>query len=81
MDMGCYAVSTLCGAFGSDPEECVSATARSVKKAGEENCDEAFRASFRFPNGAIGTVEVDLSKAKWWIPKIELPKVIVEHRA
>jgi predicted dehydrogenase len=80
MDMGCYTVSTLRGAFAADPEECISATAFPVEKAGEENCDKAFKASFRFPNGGVGDIDADLSRGEWWMPGIEIPKVVVKHK-
>jgi predicted dehydrogenase len=80
MDMGCYTISTLCGAFGANPEECISATAFPVKEAGEENCDKASKASFRFPNGGVGDIDMDLSRGEWWMPIIDIPKVVVKHK-
>jgi len=80
MDMGTYAVSTLRQVFRSMPEECVSATPRIMPKGWDQQCDQAMRASWRFPGGATGDIDVDLAKSKWGLPAIGIPACVVKHK-
>ena len=80
MDMGTYAISNLRQVFGADPEECISATARIMPKGYDQQCDEAFEGTWRFPNGGIGSINADLQKRAYGLPAIETPKVEVKHK-
>jgi hypothetical protein len=80
MDMGTYGISTLRQAFRSMPEECTSATPRLMPKGRDQLCDQAMKASWRFPGGASGEIDVDLAKSKWGLPAVDTPAVVVKHR-
>lgn len=80
MDMGTYAVSTLRQIFRSMPEECVSATPRPMPKGRDQQCDQAMRASWRFPGGGKADIDVDLAKSRWGLPAIDVPACIVKHK-
>ena len=80
MDMGTYTVSTLRQIFGSMPEECTSATPRLMPKGWDQQCDQAMKASWRFPGGGTGDVDADLAKGRWGLPAIETPVAVVKHR-
>ncbi|KAI5200223.1 hypothetical protein AUEXF2481DRAFT_166114 [Aureobasidium subglaciale EXF-2481] len=54
MAMGTYNYAALRLLFGSSPLECVSCDASAYKDGEHANCDYEFKATFRFPNGAIG---------------------------
>jgi hypothetical protein len=38
------------------------------------------KASWRFPGGGKGGIDVGLAKSKWGLPIIDTPAVIVKHR-
>jgi predicted dehydrogenase len=80
MDLGSYAVSTLRQIFQDEPAEILTAEARLVPA--DEKCDEAFKATWRFPNGGIGNVDVDLWQAgRFGLPAVNLPSVVVVQKA
>jgi predicted dehydrogenase len=80
MDMGSYAVNILRQAFQSEPEECISASARLMPKGYDQRCDEAFAGTWRFPNGGTGSIAVDLRKKAYGLPALETPKMEVRHQ-
>jgi predicted dehydrogenase len=81
MDMGTYTVSTLRQIFRSMPEECLTATPRLMPKGLDQQCDQAMKASWRFPGGAKGDIDVDLAKSTWSVlPAVQTPACVVKHR-
>lgn len=80
MDMGAYGASTLRQVFGTTPEECVSATPRLMPKGWDRLCDQAMKASWRFPGGGRGDIDVDLAKSKLGAPAMDMPAVVVKHK-
>lgn len=80
MDMGTYAVSTLRQVFGTEPVECVSAAARIMPAGFDQKCDEAFKGTWRFPNGGIGSIAADLQKKAYGLPGLETPSMEVKHK-
>ncbi|KAL8849386.1 MAG: hypothetical protein Q9221_005624 [Calogaya cf. arnoldii] len=87
MDLGSYNIQTLRQAFGSEPTECISATARLMSAGFDQDIDEAFTASWKFPNGGIGTIRADSRYAgkylpwlTYYLPPIRSPKFEVRHR-
>ncbi|KAL8418952.1 hypothetical protein RB594_002239 [Gaeumannomyces avenae] len=77
MDLGTYPCSAVRLAFGGmAPEECTSAELRPCPPP-RERCDEAFKATFRFPNG--GTAEIEGALMGSWL-QTGLPGLWVEHR-
>jgi predicted dehydrogenase len=80
MDIGCYNILSLREAFRAEPVECLSAEPR-IMPHRDQKCGEAFKATFRFPNGGIGTIYSDNYKTGFWgLPQIKLPKVEVRHK-
>ncbi|KAI4283814.1 MAG: hypothetical protein L6R38_001896 [Xanthoria sp. 2 TBL-2021] len=87
MDLGSYNIQTLRQAFGCEPTECMSATARLMPDGFDQDIDQAFTASWRFPNGGIGTIHADSQAAgkylPWltnYLPPLPSPKFEVRHR-
>lgn len=87
MDLGTYMVLAVRCMLGTEPEECVEAVPTLMPAGYDQKCDRAMKASWRFPNGAVGSVDADL-KAKggyqwpWltsWIPTIDIPKASAVH--
>ncbi|KAL8392194.1 hypothetical protein RB595_002400 [Gaeumannomyces hyphopodioides] len=77
MDLGTYPCSAVRLAFGGVvPEECTSAELRPCPPP-HERCDEAFKATFRFPNG--GTAEIEGALKGSWL-QTGVPGLWVEHR-
>lgn len=85
MDMGTYGISTLRQIFRTMPSEIISAEPRIMPKPYDQLCDQAMKASWRFPsptdsNGAIGNIDVDLAKSKFGVlPALDMPAVVVQH--
>ncbi len=79
MDMGTYGISILRRVFGSMPEECAAAGPRLVSSGADRRCERAMAASWRFPGGRTGDIDVDLAKSKWGLPAVETPVVVVRH--
>lgn len=81
MDMGAYTVLSLRQIFGTEPEECIECVPRLMPKGWDQKCDHASKAKFKFPNGGIGTIDVDLALSGWFgQPAFSGPKCIVTHR-
>ncbi|KLU86853.1 hypothetical protein MAPG_05861 [Magnaporthiopsis poae ATCC 64411] len=77
MDLGTYPCSAVRLAFGGVlPEECTSAELKPCAPP-RERCDEAFKASFRFPNGGTGQVEGALKSS---LLEAGVPSLWVEHQ-
>ncbi|CZT45854.1 related to Oxidoreductase [Rhynchosporium secalis] len=80
MDMGAYTTLFLRLIFGTEPEECLEATPRLMPTGFDKRCDQAMNAKWRFPNGGIGTMHVDLSlRSLGPIPGVRLPMCEVVH--
>ena len=88
MDFGSYNVQTLRQVFGTEPVECITAHARLMPTGLDQNIDQAFSASWRFPNGGIGSIISDFAAMGGyyfpWLtdnwPAIKLPMCSVKHR-
>jgi predicted dehydrogenase len=81
MDMGTCGVSSLRQVFGEEPVECLEAKARMVSDNPEEKCDEGFKGRWRFPNGGVGSIDVDArGTAYGFLPWMTLPNVVVTHK-
>ncbi|KAL8656808.1 MAG: hypothetical protein Q9226_002546 [Calogaya cf. arnoldii] len=87
MDLGSYNNQPLRQAFASEPIECISATARLMPEGFYQDIDKAFTASWRFPNGGIGTIYADsqysgrdLLWLTYYLPPVRSPKFGVRHR-
>lgn len=87
MDLGSYTVLSLRQMLGNEPEECIEAIPRMMPEGFDQKCDHAFKIKWRFPNGAIGDMEADLSaRGGWplpWItanwPTMQIPKCVAVH--
>ncbi|KAL2069596.1 hypothetical protein VTL71DRAFT_14275 [Oculimacula yallundae] len=80
MDMGAYTTLFLRLIFGTEPEECLEAIPTMLSTASDQRCDRAMNAQWRFPNGGIGTMHVDLSLRWGPIPSLRWPRCEVVHR-
>ena len=88
MDFGSYNVQMLRQVFGTEPVECVTASARCMPAGWDQNIDQAFSATWRFPNGGIGSIVSDLAATgghyfPWLtdgLPAIKVPMCSVRHR-
>ncbi|KAL8707946.1 MAG: hypothetical protein Q9220_007089 [cf. Caloplaca sp. 1 TL-2023] len=60
MDLGSYNIQTLRQCFGAEPVECITATPRLMPN-NDPDIDQAFTATWRFPNGGRGSIIADLS--------------------
>ena len=88
MDFGSYNVQTLRQVFGTEPVECITASARRMPAGLDQNIDQAFSASWKFPNGGIGSIVSDLAATgghyfPWLtesLPAIKVPMCSVTHR-
>ena len=88
MDLGTYTTLTLRQIFGTEPEECIEAIPRLMPAGFDQKCDQAMRIKWRFPNGAIGEADADLSgrggyPLPWltsaW-PRLGVPQCSAVHR-
>lgn len=68
MDMGCYMVSILRQVFGADPVKCTKATPRFGPAGSDPECEQAMKASWKFPNGGIGEMDIDLARRVEAVP-------------
>ena len=88
IDFGSYNVQMLRQVFNTEPVECVTASARRMPAGLGQNIDQAFSASWRFPNGGIGSIISDLAATgghyfPWLtddLPAIKLPMCSVKHQ-
>ncbi len=88
MDFGSYNVQMLRQVFGTEPVECIDASARRMPAGWDQKIDQAFSASWRFLNGGIGSIVSDLTATgghyvSWlthnW-PATKVPMCLVKHR-
>ncbi|KAL8993813.1 MAG: hypothetical protein Q9169_006069 [Polycauliona sp. 2 TL-2023] len=87
MDLGSYCIQTLRQAFGCEPVECISARPRLMPAGYDQDVDQAFTASWIFPNGGIGKIHADgRAPGKYlpwltnYLPPVRSPKFEVKHR-
>jgi hypothetical protein len=88
MVFGTYPVLTLRQMLVTEPEACEEAIPRLMPKGYDQDYDQAFTATWRFPCGAIGGIEADLAaRGGWpfpWItggwPSMRLPRCAAVHR-
>lgn len=81
MDLGTYMVLSLRQMLGTEPEECLEAVPRLMPKGWDQKCDQAMKAKWRFPNGAIADIEVDFAgKGAYGQPRIRFPRCSATHR-
>jgi predicted dehydrogenase len=81
MDLGTYPTLCLRMAFGEEAEECIKAVARLMPEGFDQKCDQAMAATWRFPNGGVGSIEADLSaRGPLGIPTMRFPKIDVLHK-
>ena len=88
MDFGSYNVQMLRQVFGTEPIECITASARRMPAGLDQNIDQAFSASWRFPNGGVGRIVSDLAATgdhyfpsiTDTLPATKLPMCSVKHR-
>jgi hypothetical protein len=79
LDIGTYVVTAIREAFGAELVECLDAKA--TMHLDSKTIDEALKATFRFPNGGIGSINGDLARqGGMGLPKLEMPKILVEQR-
>lgn len=87
MDFGSYNVQTLRQAFGTEPIECVEASVRRMPAGLDQNIDQAFSATWKFPNGGLGSIVSDLAatggySVPWLtkdLPAVKVPMCSVKH--
>ncbi|KAL8947557.1 MAG: hypothetical protein Q9222_006171 [Ikaeria aurantiellina] len=87
MGMGSYTVAGLREIFGTEPEQCLEATYTSLAPGHDKEIDRAFNARWRFPRGAIGSIETDMIADGGYplplmeeFPTLRLPKIMIKHR-
>ena len=88
MDFGSYNVQMLRQVFGTEPVECVTTNVRLMPAGSDQNIDQAFSATWRFPNGGIGSIVSDLAAKgghhfSWLtsnLPATKIPMCSVTHR-
>ena len=88
MDFGSYNVQMLRQIFGTEPVECLTACARRMPAGLDQNIDQALSASWRFPNGGVGSIVSDLAATGGHyfpsltdtLPATKLPMCSVKHR-
>jgi predicted dehydrogenase len=79
LDIGTYGVTAIREAFGTEPVKCLDGKAR--MHLDSQTIDEGLKATFRFPNGGIGSIDGDLARQGWMgLPKFEMSKISVEQR-
>lgn len=76
MDLGAYTASTLTRIMGSVASECLSCETAPGAAPADPRCDQLYKASYSFPNGAVGNMEGDL---KTPVHRI-MPKISVTHK-
>lgn len=88
MDCGSYNVQMLRQVFRTEPTECIRASVRRMPAGLDQDIDEAFSASWVFPNGGIGSIASDLAAAgghyfAWLTDNLlagKVPMCSVKHR-
>ena len=73
--------SALRQVFRAEPVECLSAEAGLLPLGRDRKIDENFKASGKFPNSGIGSINVNLSRTTYFgVRWIVFPSVVVAHR-
>lgn len=88
MDLGIYNVLTLRQMLQAEPVECIEATPRIVPDEFDQKGDQVFMIQWRYPNGAVGDIEVDLAASGGWpfpwlpsnLPSMQIPTCKAAHR-
>ena len=88
MDLGSYDVQMLRQVFDTEPIECLTASVRRMPAGLDQNIDQAFAASWMFPNGGIGRIVSDSAATgghhfSWLtdgLPATKAPMCSVKHR-
>lgn len=88
MDLGSYSVQMLRQVFRTEPVECLTASVRRMPAGLDQDIDQAFSASWAFPNGGTGSIVSDLAAAggHWFpwltdgLPAVKVPMCSVKHR-
>ena len=88
MDFGSYNVQMLRQVFGAAPEKCVAAQARPILSGSDKNIDQAFSASWKFPNGGTGSIVADTATTGCHylpyltdhLPTFKTPMCSIKHR-
>ena len=88
IDFGSYNIQMLRQVFGTEPMECITASARRMPAGLDQNIDQAFSASWIFPNGGVGSIVSDLAATGGHyfpsltdtLPAIKFPMCSVKHR-
>ncbi|KAI1262590.1 hypothetical protein F5Y18DRAFT_438986 [Xylariaceae sp. FL1019] len=70
MSMGTYNMGLLRQLFDAEPVECLSCETQTFPDPELAQCDTDFKATYRFPNGALGEVESTLRGPTIWIPSV-----------
>ncbi|KAK5999084.1 hypothetical protein PT974_01472 [Cladobotryum mycophilum] len=76
MDLGTYNVAALRNTFGTEPEACESCEMVKMP-APYDQCDASYKATFRFPGGAVGELEGTHRSS---LKELSSPTVTVTHR-
>ena len=71
LDLGCYAMSAVRNVVGAEPEACADCVVRTHPPPCEL-CDEAAEATFSFPGGVIGKVNLDLRAGLTSMPTFKI---------
>jgi hypothetical protein len=61
MDCGTYCCLFLRQMFKSEPVECIEAMPKFLPEPWDQKCDQVMLAKWQFPNGGIGSIDVNLS--------------------
>ena len=88
MDFGTYGVTLLRRIFAGEPIDCVDARYTPMPPGYDTNIDYSFSAQWRFSGGADAQLQADLRATGGWrlpvltagLPRVELPRCVVEHR-
>jgi len=88
MDFGSYNIQHLRQVFGTEPSECVTASVRRMPAGLDPNIDQAFSATWKFPNGGTGSIISDFAATGGHylpaltdgLPAFKVPMCLVKHR-
>ena len=88
MDFGSYNIQMLRQVFGAPPKDCVAAQARFLPAGLDQNIDQAFSATWNFPNGGTGSIVADMATTGGHyfpyltssLPRFKTPMCSVRHR-
>ena len=88
MDLGSYDVQMLRQVFGAEPVKRLTASVRGMPAGSDQNIDQAFSASWMFPNGGTGSIVSDsaatgghyFSCLTNGLPATKAPMCSVKHR-